>query len=111
MPQLKWVLLDQIELRGGRRFAVTVDDPAPAPGLLDDLSARGARMRFHGHMDLEERTLEDTLEQSCTVCGAKLTSLEIEAAREAGGPFLCSVHAAEELPAEDVADETPGEPD
>jgi hypothetical protein len=62
-------------------------------------------------MDLEERTLEDTLEKTCTVCGARLTSQEIEAAREAGGPFLCTVHAAEELPAADVADETAGEPD
>jgi hypothetical protein len=58
-------------------------------------------------MDLEERTLEDTLEQSCTVCGAQLTGLEIEAARETGGPFLCSVHAAEQLPAA----ETAGEPE
>jgi hypothetical protein len=49
-------------------------------------------------MDLEERTLEDTLEKTCTVCGARLTKLEIDAARENGGPFLCSVHAAEELP-------------
>jgi hypothetical protein len=56
-------------------------------------------------MDLEERTLEDTLEKSCTVCGARLTGLEIEAAREAGGPFLCSVHAAEELSAAESADE------
>jgi hypothetical protein len=62
-------------------------------------------------MDLEERTLDDTLERKCTICGARLTALEIEAAREAGGPFLCSVHAAEELPAEDIADETAGEPD
>ena len=52
-----------------------------------------------GCRDLEEHTLEDSLEQTCTVCGARLTALEIEAAREAGGPFLCSVHAAEELPA------------
>jgi hypothetical protein len=57
-------------------------------------------------MDLEERTLDDSLEQTCSVCGATLTTQEIEAAREAGGPFLCSVHAAEELPAEGVADET-----
>jgi hypothetical protein len=53
-------------------------------------------------MDLEERTLEDTLEKSCTVCGARLTELEIDAARETGGPFLCSVHAAEELPASEL---------
>jgi hypothetical protein len=50
-------------------------------------------------MGLEERSLDDTLEKSCSVCGARLTELEIEAAREVGGPFLCSVHAAEELPA------------
>jgi hypothetical protein len=56
-------------------------------------------------MDLEERTLEDTLEKTCSVCGARLTGLEIEAARETGGPFLCSVHAAEELPAADPVDE------
>ena len=56
-------------------------------------------------MGLEEHTLEDTLEESCAVCGARLTGLEIEAAREAGGPFLCSVHAAEQLPA-DAAEET-----
>jgi hypothetical protein len=56
-------------------------------------------------MDLEERTLDDTLEKSCTVCGARLTGLEIEAARETGGPFLCSVHAAEELSAAESAGE------
>ena len=57
-------------------------------------------------MDLEERTLEDTLETTCSVCGAPLTQPEIEAARESGGPFLCSVHAAEELPADSVADDS-----
>jgi hypothetical protein len=58
-------------------------------------------------MDLEERTLEDTLEKTCTVCGATLTQQEIQAAREAGGPFLCTVHAAEELPADElVSDES-----
>jgi hypothetical protein len=54
-------------------------------------------------MDLEEHTLEDSLERTCAVCGAPLTELEIEAAREAGGPFLCSVHAAEEEPAEELS--------
>jgi hypothetical protein len=56
-------------------------------------------------MDLEEHSLENTLEQTCTVCGARLTGLEIEAARERGGPFLCSVHAAEQLPGAEAADE------
>ena len=59
-------------------------------------------------MDLEERTLEESLEKTCTVCGARLTKLEIDTARETGGPFLCSVHAAEELPAADL-DEADGE--
>jgi len=54
-------------------------------------------------MDLEEHTIDDTLEQRCTVCGAELTPQEIETAREAGGPFLCSVHAAEALPADEIA--------
>ena len=53
-------------------------------------------------MDLEERTLEDTLERTCAVCGAHLTRQEILESRESGGPFLCSVHAAEELPAEEA---------
>ena len=56
-------------------------------------------------MDLEERTLEDTLEKTCSVCGARLTGQEIEAARETGGPFLCGVHAREELPAAESPDD------
>ena len=36
----------------------------------------------------EERTLEDTLERTCAVCGARLTGLEIEAAREAARSLL-----------------------
>ena len=55
-------------------------------------------------MDLEERTLEETLERSCAACGARLTKQEIMESRESGGPFLCSVHAAEELPAEEAAE-------
>jgi hypothetical protein len=53
-------------------------------------------------MDLEEHTLESTLENTCGVCGARLTTEEILQSRERGGPFLCSVHAAEELPAEEA---------
>jgi hypothetical protein len=52
-------------------------------------------------MDLEEHSLEPTIERTCAECGAPLTSEEITASREAGGPFLCSVHAAEEVPLED----------
>jgi hypothetical protein len=55
-------------------------------------------------MDLEERTLEDPYARHCEICGVELTQQEILAAREANGPFLCTVHAAEELPvpADDV---------
>lgn len=60
-------------------------------------------------MELEEHTLDDNLERRCEVCGAVLTEREINAAREAGPPFLCSVHMAEELPAEETgaSDEPP----
>lgn len=52
-------------------------------------------------MDLEEREgVEPVIERSCSVCGAKLTDLEIETSMDAGGPYLCSVHAAEEVPIE-----------
>jgi hypothetical protein len=54
-------------------------------------------------MDLEERTLDDTIARTCAVCGAKLTESEIKDARELGGPFLCTVHAAEEAPADEIA--------
>lgn len=59
-------------------------------------------------MDLEERTLDDTIARTCSVCGAELTTSEIKDSREVGGPFLCTVHAAEEAPAEEMApDEDP----
>jgi hypothetical protein len=52
-------------------------------------------------MDLEEHSLDPVIERNCAECGAKLTSAEIQASVDAGGPFLCSVHAAEEVPLED----------
>jgi len=58
-------------------------------------------------MELEERSLEDTISRTCTVCGAELTTQEIEAARETGGPFLCTVHAMEEAPAEEIEEDVP----
>jgi hypothetical protein len=54
-------------------------------------------------MDPEEHMIDQTLERTCSMCGAQLTSAEIEASREAGGPFLCSVHAAETLPADELS--------
>jgi hypothetical protein len=41
----------------------------------------------------------DSLEERCAVCGTPLTDRELETAREDGGPFLCTLHQAEELPA------------
>ncbi len=46
---------------------------------------------------------DENFARRCEVCGSELTSEEIHAAREVGGRFLCSVHAAEELPAEEQA--------
>jgi hypothetical protein len=57
-------------------------------------------------MDLEEHSLDPVIEQTCAECGAELTRAEIDASLDSGGRFLCSVHAAEEVPFEDedVAD-------
>jgi hypothetical protein len=52
-------------------------------------------------MDLEEHSLDPVIERNCAECGAKLTSAEIQASLDSGGAFLCSVHAAEEVPLED----------
>jgi len=48
-------------------------------------------------MDLEEKSL-DQIGDRCEECGAKLTRAEIEAARETGGPALCTIHAEEVVP-------------
>ena len=58
-------------------------------------------------MSVSSDAIEPNLEQRCEVCGATLTTAEITTAREEGRPFLCTVHAVEELPAipEDVGDE------
>jgi hypothetical protein len=53
-------------------------------------------------MDLEENTgVEPVIKRTCEECGAELTDAEIEASLDSGGPYLCSVHAAEEVPLED----------
>jgi hypothetical protein len=49
-------------------------------------------------MPLEEHTVDDALPDRCEVCGVRLTEQEIQDARETDGPFLCTTHAAEELP-------------
>jgi hypothetical protein len=54
-------------------------------------------------MDLEEQGgVEPVVEQKCEECGAELTEGEIRAAMESGRRYLCSVHAAEEVPAEEL---------
>ena len=52
-------------------------------------------------MDLEEKSLDPVIERECTECGAKLTDEEIRASLESGGAYLCSVHAAEQVPIEE----------
>jgi hypothetical protein len=52
-------------------------------------------------MDLEPRNLDPVVERTCAECGAKLTDAEIAAALESGGPYLCTVHALEEVPLAD----------
>jgi hypothetical protein len=54
-------------------------------------------------MDLEEQTL-DKAQDRCEECGAPLTAEEIAAALERGGPSLCTVHALETEPAEELGE-------
>ena len=59
-------------------------------------------------MDLEEQSLDPVIERECAECGAALTEEEIRASLESGGAYLCSVHAAEQVPVEDVEDALEG---
>jgi hypothetical protein len=52
-------------------------------------------------MELEEQTNEPLIERRCADCGAALTQSEIQAALDAGTPFLCTVHATERVPLDD----------
>jgi hypothetical protein len=56
-------------------------------------------------MELEENTgVDPVIERTCAECGTKLTDQEIRASLDTGGPFLCTVHANEEVALdEDVA--------
>jgi hypothetical protein len=54
-------------------------------------------------VDLEERSgVDPVIERTCAECGTKLTDDEIKASLETDGPFLCTVHAAEEVSVEDA---------
>jgi hypothetical protein len=48
-------------------------------------------------MDLEEHTVEAAGDR-CEECGASLTEQEKAAVLESGGPNLCAIHAAEQVP-------------
>ena len=53
-------------------------------------------------MDLEERSgVDPVIERTCAECGTKLTEAEIRASLDTGGPFLCTVHANEEVALDD----------
>jgi hypothetical protein len=51
--------------------------------------------------DTEEHSLDPVIERKCVECGATLTTGEIQTSLDSGGAYLCSVHAAEEVPLED----------
>jgi hypothetical protein len=55
-------------------------------------------------VDLEERSLDPAIERNCAECGAKLTEREIKDSMDAGGPYLCTVHAQEQVPIDDEAE-------
>jgi hypothetical protein len=48
-------------------------------------------------VSLEEHSI-DQVGDRCEECGAKLTTAEMEAVLESGGPVLCAIHAAEDEP-------------
>jgi hypothetical protein len=56
-------------------------------------------------VDLEEKEgVDPVIERRCAECGAALTDSEIRAALETRGPFLCTVHANEEVALDEDAD-------
>lgn len=59
-------------------------------------------------MDLEEHSIEPVIQRTCAECGTELTQEEIRAALDSDGPFLCQVHAIENLPMEE--ENEPGGP-
>lgn len=45
--------------------------------------------------------VDPVIERTCAECGATLTDAEVRAALDSGGPYLCQVHALENVPLED----------
>jgi hypothetical protein len=56
-------------------------------------------------VDLEPNSVDPVIERTCAECGATLTEEEIRASLDAGEVYLCSVHAAEQVPLDDPAEE------
>jgi len=53
-------------------------------------------------VELEEHEgVDPVIERRCAECGTRLTEQEIRAALETNGPFLCTVHANEEVTLEE----------
>jgi hypothetical protein len=53
-------------------------------------------------MDLEEKSgVDPVIERNCAECGTKLTDAEIQSSLDSGGPFLCTVHANEQVALDD----------
>jgi hypothetical protein len=53
-------------------------------------------------MGLEEQSgVDPVIERTCAECGTKLTDAEIQTSLDTGGPFLCTVHAAEQVPVDE----------
>ena len=60
-------------------------------------------------MELEEQEgVDPVIERRCTECGVRLTDAEIQAAQETDGPFLCTVHANEEVALDEEDAGAPG---
>ena len=87
---------------GSARPAAQGRGPHRPPG-----DARRGPREVVQSVDLEEHSLDPVIERTCAECGTKLTTQEIEASLETGGPFLCTVHASEEVSLEEDAEPPP----
>ena len=59
-------------------------------------------------MDLEEHSLDPVIQRTCAECGVRLTQREIEASLDSDGPFLCTVHATEQVPLDEEQEQEGG---
>jgi hypothetical protein len=52
-----------------------------------------------------DNAVDPVIERTCEECGTELTEGEIRASLESGGRYLCSVHASEQGPADELGEE------